>query len=581
LGRTFRGEETWAASGRVVMLSDRAWREQFGADPSVVGTTITLDGTPLEVVGVMPPRFDFPTEEVDLWRSVAFTDEFRAGDGFKQAHYLRVVARLGPAATPEQAAAQLRVVSERLARERPLFNEYATAAMRPLREVLAGPTRLPLLLLQTSVVLLLLIACANVGNLLLVQAAGRQRETSLRLALGAGRSRVVRQALAESLVLSAVGGVGGLALGWMGTRVLVRMQPERMLPMQRFGVDGDVIAYVVVITIVAALVFGLAPALWMRHRDPAETLRGGGRAIAGSRHARRWGSALVVAEVGLALLIAVGAGLLARSLWHLGQVDPGFDTQGVLAVNYSLGSQYDTVTKVEAFNQRLIERARAIPGVTHAATSDAVSLAGRGWQSDYIAAGRPADGYGTNVLHRIVSPAYFETMRIPLRRGRWFTPSDTRDAPLLVVINDVLARTYFPGQDPIGQRITFERAPTADSEWYTIIGVVGVYGVLAHAARHRTREIGIRIALGAQVSQVRRLVVRDGLRLVGAGLLVGGIAAVVSTRVLRSLLYNVAPTDPVTLGAVAALIAVTGLVASWLPGRRASRADPMMALRAD
>jgi putative ABC transport system permease protein len=676
LGRPFRDDETWAAGGHVAMLSDRAWREHFGADPSVVGTTITLDGTALEVVGVMPPRFDFPTEEVEIWRSLAFSDEFRAGDGFKQAHYLRVVARLKSAATPEQAATQLRVISERLARDRPLFNEYATAAMRPLREVLAGPTRLPLLLLQTSVVLLLLIACANVGNLLLVQAAGRQRETSLRLALGAGRSRVVRQALAESLVLSGVGGACGLALGWMGTHVLVRMQPERMLPVQRFGVDGGVIAYVVAITIASALVFGLAPALWARHRDPAETLRSGGRAIAGGRHARRWGNALVVGEVGLALLIAVGAGLLARSLWHLGRVDPGFDTQGVLAVNYSLGSQYDTVTKVEAFNARLLERARGIPGVAQAAITDAVSLAGRGWQSDYIAAGRPADGYGTNVLHRIVSPTYFETMRIPLRRGRWFTPADTRGAPLLVVVNDVLARTYFQGQDPIGQRIAFDRAPTPDTEWYTIIGVVGaertvsldaepvaevyesavqrprqfgsllirtagdpaaltatvrslfreidgniplytvrtmetiratsmsravflttllvifavigvvlavvgVYGVLAHAARHRTREMGIRIALGAQVSEVRGLVVRDGLRLIGAGLLVGGVAAIASTRVLRTLLYNVAPNDPLTIALVAALLAVTGVLASWLPARRASRTDPMIALRAD
>ena len=676
LGRTFRDEETWAANGRVVVLSDRAWREHFDADSSVVGTTITLDGNSLQVVGVMPPGFDFPTEEVEIWRSVAFTDEFRAGDGFKLAHYLRVVARLEPGVTPEQAAAQLRVVSERLARERPLFNQFASAAMRPLREYLAGSTRLPLLVLLTSVALLLLIACANVGNLLLVQAAGRQRETSLRLALGAGRSRVVRQALAESLVLSAVGGACGLALGWAGTRVLVRMQPERMLPVQRFGVDGDVIAYVVVITIVSALVFGLAPALWMRHRDPAETLRSGGRAIAGSRHAGRWGNALVVVEVALALLIAVGAGLLTRSLWHIGQVDPGFDTRGVLAVNYSLGSQFDTVTKVEAFNARLLERARTIPGVAHAATSDAVSLAGRGWQSDYIAAGRPADGYGTNTLHRIVSPTYFETMRIPLRRGRWFTPADARDVPLVVVINDVLARTYFQGQDPIGQRIAFERAPTPDTEWYTVIGVVGaertvaldaepvaevyesaiqrprqfgslllrtagdpaaltatvrslfreldpniplytvrtmetiratsmsravflttlllifavigvvlavvgVYGVLAHAARNRTREMGIRIALGARASQVRWLVARDGLRLVSVGLLVGGAAAVASTRVLRTLLYNVAPNDPLTLGGVAVLLAVTGLIASWLPARRASRADPMLSLRSD
>jgi putative ABC transport system permease protein len=449
-----------------------------------------------------------------------------------------------------------------------------------------------------------------------------------------------------------------------------------MLPVQRIGVDGDVLIYVVAVTIVSALIFGLAPTLWLRHRAPSETLQSGGRGISAGRHTRRLANTLVIAEVGLALLMTVGAGLLVRSLWNVGRVDPGFDATGVLAVNYSLNSQYDTVTKVEAFNAQLLERAAVIPGVTHAALTDAVSLTGRGWQSDYVAEGRQADGYGTNVVHRVVSPSYFETMRVPLLRGRAFTATERRGGPFVVVINEILARSYFPGQDPIGQRIAFDRTPTSETPWYTIVGVagaergtaldvepvaevyesslqtprefgalllrtsrdpgalatpvramfreldatlplytirtmsairatsmsravflttlllvfatigvvlavVGVYGVLAHAARDRTREIGIRLALGAPLSDVRWLVVRHGLRLIGAGLAVGGAAALASTHLLGTLLYNVAPHDPLTLLAVAVVLAATGLVASWLPARRASRADPIIALRAE
>jgi putative ABC transport system permease protein len=676
LGRTLRDEETWATSGHVAVLSDRAWREHFGADSSVVGTTVTLDGTTVQIVGVMPPRFDYPHEDIDVWRSLAFTDEFRASDGFRQMHYLRVVARLRPGITHEQVRSQLDVVGERLARERPAFNRYAVATMQPLDEAMAGSTRLPLLVLLTSVALLLGIACANVGNLLLVQATGRQREASLRLALGAGRSRLVRQALAESLVLSALGGACGLAIGWAGTHLLVKLQPERMLPVRHFGVDTGVLVYVVLITITSALLFGIAPALWMHRRDPADALRSGSRSIAGGHRVRRWANALVVAEVAIALLMTVGAGLLVRSVWHMRHVDPGFDPRGVLAVRYQLDSRYDTDEKMEAFTAQLIERARSIPGVTNVAITGVVSLSDYGWTTDYIAAGRPSDGYGTEAMHRLVSPEYFATMKVPVLRGRAFTSAETRDQPYVALINDVLARAHFSGQDPIGQRIAFERAPTTETRWYTIVGVVGaertrgldgapnaevyesilqtphrngslmlrtegdpaalapaarallrelgplnpvysvrtmesvrelsmaravflttlllmfavvglvlavvgVYGVLAHAARNRTREMGIRIALGARASQVRWLVVRDGLRLVAAGLVVGGAAALASTRVLRTLLYEVAPNDPPTLAAVALLLAATGLMASWLPARRASRADPMLSLRAD
>jgi putative ABC transport system permease protein len=393
----------------------------------------------------------------------------------------------------------------------------------------------------------------------------------------------------------------------------------------------------------------------------------------GSR-GRRWANTLVVGEVALALLMTVGAGLLVRSLWSIRQVDAGFDYRGVLAVEVGLSPKYDTVTKVEAFMSQLIERARSMPGVTDASLSSGMSLTGNYWTSDYVAAGRPADGYGTEVVHRIVSPEYFATMKVPVRRGRVFTHEDRRDGPLVVAINDALARSYFAGENPVGQRIAFDKVPTPTTQWYTIVAVVGsehvdgletapkpavyesiiqspqeapflmlrtpgdpaaltpgvraivrdldptlalysvktmesvrdtsmaravflttlllmfaaiglllavvgVYGVLAQVARNRTREMGIRIALGAQARQVRWLVVQQGLRLTLGGLIVGGTVALFATRGMTKLLYNVQPNDPATLIGVALILALTGVVASWIPALKASKADPVNALR--
>jgi putative ABC transport system permease protein len=374
--------------------------------------------------------------------------------------------------------------------------------------------------------------------------------------------------------------------------------------------------------------------------------------------------------------MSVGAGLLVRSLWQLRQVDTGFDPRGVLAVEVGLSRQYDTVTKVEAFMNQLVERARAVPGVTNAALSAGLSLTGSGYTTDYIAAGRPADGYGTEVKHRAVSPEYFSTMKVPVLRGRVFTAADRRGGPPVVVINEALAKSYFPNEDPIGQRICFDKVPTPKSTWYTIVAVtgservdgvalaprpevyesaiqepsgrmflmlrtagdpaaltpavrgivreldptlalysvktmesvrdaslgravflttlllmfagiglvlsvVGVYGVLAHVARNRTREMGIRMALGARAEQVRWLVIRQGLGLTAAGLAVGAVTALFATRAMAKLLFNVAPNDPITLAGVIAILAATSVVASWPPARRASRADPSIALRED
>ena len=676
LGRAFNDNDTWKSGAHVIVLSDRGWRDHFGADPAIVGKSATIDGKTFEIVGVMLPTFAYPREEVDCWQSIEW-DRSKMGDvSFRRAHYIRAVARLKPGATQQHAAAELQAVVDRLKREYPATNKVMGAAMMPLHDFLVGDTRLPLLILLTSVAFLLLIACANVGNLLLVQAAGREREAALRLALGAGRARLIRQGLTESLMLSSVGGLCGLAVGWAGTRALVRLQPRGMLRVHDFGVDGSVLVYLVAITVISALIFGIAPALWARHRSPADSLKEGGRGAAHGGRAKRWGDLLVVSEVALALLMTVGAGLLVRSFLQIRRVDAGFDPHGVLAAAVELNARYDTSTKVDAFMGALEARARAIPGVTGVALASNVPFKGTGYTTDFIAYGRPEGGYGTEIGNRTVTPSYFETMKVPVLRGRTFGPEDRDGSAPVLVINEALASSYFKGQDPVGQRITFGKVPTPKSTWYTIIGVVGnehvdaldvaprieafhaeaqepsgymvvllrtngdpaaltptlrgvvreldptltlldvstmerlrdeslararfltmlllafaaiglvlsvvgVYGVLAHVSRNRTREMGIRIALGAQAAQVRWLVVRQGLGLTAAGLVVGGGVALFATRAMTKLLFNVAPNDPLTLTGVAFLLAATSVVAAWIPALKASRADPSVALRAD
>jgi putative ABC transport system permease protein len=676
LGRTFTFDETWVTGTHLVVLSDKGWREHFGADTAIVGKSVTIGGQSVQVIGVMPPGFDYPQEGVDSWQPIEWDKTKTGGVGFRRAHYMRAVARLKPGVTEAHANAQLQAVVARLKTEYPGTNKYMGALMLPLHDYLVGDTRLPLLVLLTSVAFLLLIACANVGNLLLVQAAGREREVSLRLALGAGRGRLVRQALTESLVLSVVGGVCGLAVGWAGTRLLVRLQPANMLRVHDFGVDGSVLVYIVAITLASALIFGTAPALWTRRRSPADSLKDGGRGTAQGARVKRWGNALVVSEVALALIMTVGAGLLVRSFDAVSKVDPGFDPHGVQATAVELNTRFDSAAKIDAFMRALEARGRAIPGVEAAALASSVPFNGTSYTTDFIAYGRPEGNYGTEIGNRTVSTSYFSTMKVPVLRGRTFTADDRFGGAPVLVINEALASTYFKGENPIGQRITFGKVVTPKSMWYTIIGVVGnehvdaldvaprieafhaeaqepsnymvlllrtkgdpaalapavrgvlhdldptlaplsvstmdelrskslgrarflatlllcfaaiglvlsvvgVYGVLAQTSRNRTREMGIRIALGAQASSVRWLVVRQGLRLTAVGLVLGALVALFTTRAMSALLFGVTPTDPATLLGVAVLIAATSAVAAWIPARKASRADPAIALRND
>ena len=473
-GRTLRDEETWSSAERVAVLSHRTWAERFGGDTAVVGQTITINGTPWRVAGVMPPEFAFPRENIDVWLPVRWNSAGITAVSFRRAHWLRAVARLESGVTPAHANAELQQVAGRLMEEYPQTNTRMGAGLTPLHEFLVGSTRTPLLILLGAVGILLLIACVNVGNLLLVAAAGREREMALRLVLGAGRLRLVRQSITESLVLAAVGGLGGLALGWLGTRVLGAMQPAGLLRVSDVPMDWRVLVFVLGVTTVCGLLFALAPTLWSGRRVPAEALREGGRTGSAGQRARRWGGALVVTEVALALVLAIGAGLLVRSYWTLQRVHPGFAADGVLTASLVIpASRYDTPAKVDGFWAGLVERARSLPGVESAAVARQIPLSLPSWSSDFSARGWPADRFGTEVVHRELSPGYFETMRVPLIRGRDFTTADHGEAPRVVIINDVLADRYFPGEEPIGQEIAFDRAPDSTSVWRTIVGVVG------------------------------------------------------------------------------------------------------------
>ena len=673
-GRTFTDAETWDTGERVAMISEQLWRERFGADPALLERTIELGGFPVRVVGVVPSRFRFPGRNAEIYRPTAFDPAARTQVWFRRAHWLKVVARLRPGFTPEQADASLQVVIARLMQQYPETNTDMGGGLTPLHRFLVGDVRQPLLALQVAVALLLLIACANVGNLLLVRAVDRERESVVRLALGAGRWRLVRQALAESLVLSSLGGVAGVALGWGGTRLLARLQPEGMLPVGDIGLDGGVLLFALGVTLISGLLFGIGPAVWARHRAPAEVLKEGGRGASRSR-LRRWSHALAVAELAIAVMLMTAAGLLVRSWWRVQDVDPGLTPDGVLAVTLNLPpGRFTTRAQRDAFYREANDKLRALPGVQSVAAVSHLPMTDPSWSSDFAVAGRPREAYGVDVLHRSASPGYQRVLQIPLVSGRTFTDADGPDAPPVILINDALARKYFASEDPIGKRIAFDRYPDSTSRWNTIVGVVGserqeglerearpeilapiaqdepgvrvlllrtaldpaaiipavrsaiaavngavainalrpltqvrdevlarrrfvmtlvltfagaglmlslvgVYGVMAQLARGRRREIGIRVALGAPLAGIRLLVLRRGVTLALAGVLIGVAAATVAARTMAALLYGVEPTDPLTMLAVALLLTAAALAASWAPAWRAARVEPIEALR--
>ena len=674
LGRTFTDADGTSEAPRVVMLTHAAWQREFGGDPAILGRSLVLDDDAYQVIGVMGKGFTFQTTNVDLWMPTRWDAGIRSRPEWRRSRVYHVFGRLADDATMPMAHAQLEHVAARLQREWPDIDDNMGVSVTPMHEFIVGDTRTALLVLLASVAILMLIACANVGNLMLVRATARQRELALRLALGAGRMRLVRQAIAESLSVSIAGSAFGLMIGWVGTAALVALQPDKLLPVRTFGVDVTVTVYVAAITIVSAMLFAVAPALWMRHRDPSEALKDNARGSTGGRGLKSWGNALVIAEVGLALVLTAGAGLLSRSFWQLTQVDPGFDPRGVLSVGINA---YGKQTDYTGFFEQVMARARKLPGVTAVALTGVSPLNGaNAWSSDYIGRGRAETDYGTDLPHFYVSPSYFATLRIPLGQGRLFDAHDRDDTEPVVLINEALARSYFAGRNPVGEQLCFQKAVTPKCKWMRIIGVVGdvrdrslalaarpavyetngqyhlagggvllrttgdplalvepmrailrqiddripitsfrtleeyrrrdlartrffasllglfagvglilavvgVYGVVAQRAAHRMREMGIRIALGAPRAHVRWLFIGDGLRLAGLGVAGGALIALAGSRLMASLLYNVAPHDPMSFGAGATLLLATTALAAWVPARRASRADPARTLRED
>ncbi|MGH7553422.1 MAG: ABC transporter permease, partial [Longimicrobiales bacterium] len=479
-GRAMRFEETWADAQRVVVLSEGLWARLFARDPSVVGRMLTLGDVSYEVIGVMPAGFTagigmptFSGDQLDVWLPQRWDPAAPTQVWFRRAHFLRVIARLEDGVTHEQANAQLQVVVERLERDYPETNRLMGAGITPLHEFLVGEAKAPLVILLGATALLLLLACANVANLMLVRATGRTRDVALRTALGAGRGRIVRQMLVESVLLAGLGGALGVAAGAAAVRALTALQPPGSLRLNDVTLDGRVLAFALVVTLASGILFGLVPALRGARIDAGATLKEGSRTT-GGRGNRRVGQLLVVSEVALALMLVIGAGLLLRSFVSLRQVDPGFDMEDRISIALSLPqARYDDDAKIIAFVDELSKRLGGLSGVNGVTHTSRLPLGGAAWTSDFVIEGRSPDEYGSEIAHRPVAANYFETFGVPVLRGRGFEEADRVSAEFVVVINETLARRFFPNEDPLGRRLSFDRVPTDSSVWLRIVGVVG------------------------------------------------------------------------------------------------------------
>jgi len=677
LGRVIEEMHLVPGSHRVVVLSHALWSRRFGADPAIVGRSVTMQDAPREVIGVMPPGFDFP-ENAEFWIPLAAENEWWEGLlAAEQSLWLSVIGRLRPAATVQMASAEVAAITERQAEA--LGDATITGFTEPLRDTMVGEVRTPLLILLGAVALVLLIACANVANLLLARGASRRRELAVRGALGATGARLTRQVLTESVVLAAIGGTLGVLLAIGGTALLISLSPPDLPRADGVRVDGAVVGFAVLLTLVTGVLFGLAPALQARVGVIASALQDAARGTSG-RAAARLRPLIVVGQVALALMLLVGAGLLVRSFAALHAVDPGFETERVLSFRVSPGAaRYPESTHVRELYGQMLERIEAIPAAESASAATTLLLGRYPNMGAITIEGQAPVGEtesAVSVTSDFVHPAFFQTMGIPLVQGRGFEPRDGADGVAVVVVNETFVRRFLPGEDPIGRRFTRGDPENPEAVWTTIVGVVadarragltepvrpagfrpttqvtprsvevlvrtsgdpaaivpevrrivremdpdlpvvgmrtvreamaetiaaqrflmmllllfaglaltlaaiGIYGVLSYVVGQRTRELGVRMALGAQPGAVRALVLRQALAQVGPGLLLGAGGALVLSRLLASQLHVVSPTDPLTFAAVFALLLVVALVASYLPARRASRVDPMTALRAE
>ncbi|HXU39692.1 MAG TPA: ABC transporter permease [Blastocatellia bacterium] len=472
-GRTFRDDEDQPGQN-LAILSSALWKRRFSADPNIVGQSILLSATSYTVIGVMPPSFQFPDRDTELWTPIGFSAAQAQQHG---AHYLSVIGRLNPGVTLAQAGAEMSAIAGRLAEQYSGSNAGWDVNIVPMQEYDVRDIKPALLILLGAVALVLLIACANVANLLLARATARQKEIAIRTALGASRWRVVRQLLTESVLLALAGGAVGLLLALWGTDLLLALAPEDLPRVKDVALDGRVIAFTLSVTLLTGIIFGLAPAWQASRPNLNETLKEGGRGTTGGHHRVR--GSLVVTEVALALVLLVGAGLLIRSFYRLQQVNPGFNTKNAMAVTVSLpGKKYAQPDQLAAFYTQLIEKVASLPGVVATGASQTLPI-----QGDYLLGfniqGRPpaAPGEDKSTNYYAVTPDYFKSMGIPLIRGRVFTDQDRKDSPRVAIINEEMAKRYFPDEDPIGKGINVTNGPETFREIVGIVGDVKQYGL--------------------------------------------------------------------------------------------------------
>jgi predicted permease len=667
LGRTLRNEDQQQEDNRVVVLSHGAWQRRFGGDPAVVGRGITLNGEPFVVVGVMPASFEYPTADIEVWTPISIIPDSGV-PRLRPVRWLNVVGRLAEGATIEQARAEMNAVAVRLAEEYPDSNERLTAAtIEPLRDQMVGDVRPAVLTVFAAVGFVLLIGCANVANLVLARADTRRREIAVRMALGAGRARLLAHALSESMLLALAGGVVGTVAAFAGLRVLLDLAPGDIPRLSAVAIDGNVLAFTLLLATLTGLAFGLVPALRGSSGRPGMLLREGRGSDGGGGRFRQ---SLVVAEVALVVVLAIGAGLLIRSYSALLHVDPGFDTDNVLTLRVSArGDDY-----VEFLHQA-VERIEALPGVLRAGLVRPLPLGpgtfqGEGMEFSIVGRPEPAEGERPEAYMRFVGPGYFEAIGIPLLAGRDFGPGDDRQSNFVVIVNRAAAEAYWDGEDPVGDAITagelqvrvvgmvgdarqaslaeephpvvyvshrqvsrvgmsivvrtaadpgtligaiqrqiwelrpdqpiediatmdtVVRASVAQPRFSMallslfavlalVLAAVGVYGVVSYSVGRRRREIGIRIALGAEPRRVSGWVVRRSLVPAAVGVVLGLVGAAIGTRLMAGLLYGVPAIDATTFGLVAGLLLAISLAASLAPALRAARVDPASSMRTE
>jgi putative ABC transport system permease protein len=669
-GRTFLTEEGQAGNGKAVVLSHGFWLRRFGAKP-LLGKALLLNNEPYTVVGVMPESFQFPSARIDMWLPLAMGEKELA---VRQVRVLQAVARLKPGVSRQQAAAEAKAISSRLEREHPETNTGADANLVSLTDQIVGDVRRALLILTGAVGCILLIACANMANLLLARATSREREVAIRQAIGAGRRRLIRQMLTESVLLSLLGGALGLVLAFWGIQTLIRLSPGGIPRLDEVRLDPRALLFTLLISIGAGLLFGIVPALQSSREDLVGSLKEGTRNA--GRAKRRLFNTFVIAEIALALVLLSGAGLLIRSFLRLQDVRLGFQSTSLLTASVSLPrSRYPQSAQRAEFYTDLVERVGKLPQVRGAGAINFIPLGGQAPTTSLTVEGRtfPAGEQLPELEYRVVTPSYFRTMRTPLLKGRWFTVQDRDNAPGVALVNEAAARRFWPGEEAAGKRIKL--GPDADKQpWLTIVGVVGdvrqfgldtepkpevyqnylqhgassmtlavrtasnpssivpdvraqvlaldkdlpiynvrtgeqliaesvakrrfstfllstlagialvlaaagIYALMSYSVTQRTHELGLRMALGARREDALRLVLGQAMTLTGVALLLGWLASFALTRIMGSLLFETSTTDPATFAAVSLTLFAVALLACFVPAHRATKVEPLTALR--